>query len=66
MPNTKVLVRQPDGNTREVEIVDGSKLSLQENEQLVIAASPDQAEVKSGDQGQISIRRKRSTNPIFQ
>ncbi|MDY0227883.1 MAG: hypothetical protein RBR38_13770, partial [Desulfomicrobium apsheronum] len=56
MPNTKVLVRQPDGNTREVEIVDGSKLSLQENEQLVIAASPDQAEVKSGDQGQISIR----------
>ena len=56
MPNTKVLVRQPDGNTREVEIVDGGKLSLQENEQLVIAASPDQAEVKSGDQGQISIR----------
>ena len=56
MLKTKVIVRQADGNTREVEISDGGKVSLGAHEQLVIAAAPEQAEVKTEGQGKIAVR----------
>ncbi len=56
MLKTTILIRQADGSTRELEIVNGATVSLNGNEQLLIAADLAQAEVRAEGEGKVAVR----------
>ncbi len=53
MPLIQIL--QKDGELRDVEVSSGSVITLRQGEQLIVASSPEQAEIKSEKQGEVTI-----------